>query len=251
MDSFIKAIELINELATSPRVKTTGRITVRYSLDKIKHDERYGELMNFINVMYITEGFGIKSLIKMYNIKASYVQLRNLLLLLGVELHSNKIANECLRRQRSNIAKKHYQNCTGFFATGVQENIHKQSIERGIQGYYYNQSMQKYVWLRSSWEYIYAKWLDKNGIKWDVEERSYRLSDGTLYRPDFFIYDGDCVKIVEVKGYWKNRVYKTKLLKAEYGLCVILLDDIKPYCEFKVNDEIKQWKQLRRLKLNE
>lgn len=58
-------------------------------------------------------------------------------------------------------------------------------------------------------------------------------------------------KIVEIKGYWKDKSYKVDLLKDTYNLPIILIDDIQPYCETDIKKEIKLWKCLRKLKLND
>jgi hypothetical protein len=122
--------------------------------------------------------------------------------------------------------------------------MHKNS--RGLQGYY-KTSKNQYVWLRSSWEYVFAKWLDKNNICWKIEEKFYKLSDKEYYRPDFFIYDenGRLSKIIEVKGYFKNRLYKTKLLsKILKDIDIIVVDDIKNYTDSYKKD-LQEWKKLR------
>jgi hypothetical protein len=222
--------------------------------DKIKKHPYFIYLKEFLDEYYVKEGYGIKSLIKKYELSITYTSFKNIIVFLGYELHSNKIATEALKKQRSENAKKQYINKTGFFKDGIQENIHKMNTNRGIQGYYWNDSLKKYVWLRSSWEFIYAKWLNKNNIIWDVEIVSYRLSDGTIYRPDFFIFNenNEIKKVVEIKGYWKNRLYKTFLLKEEYNVDIITIENIKPYCDNKLtlNEEINIWKSLRKLKLN-
>lgn len=222
--------------------------------ESIKKDGRFQDLYNWLYEKYVTEGRGLKSMIKDYNLSVGYSFLRRLIVFFGFELHSNKIANNFLKKRRSEIAHLNYVNKIGFFKEGIQEKIHHFSLSRGIQGYYWNGSKNKYVWLRSSWEFIYAKWLNsQNNVVWDVECEQYKLSDNTSYRPDFFIFSnsGEIEKIVEIKGYWKDKSYKVDKLKDEYGLPVILIEDIKPYCEVSLSKEIKTWKVIRKLKLND
>ena len=236
-------------------VKGDFRESINKLTPKILEHEFYGDLKEFLDEYYVKEEYGLKGLIKKYNLDITYTSFRNIVIFLGYKLHSSRIATKALKKQRSENAKKQYIEKSGFFKEGVQENIHKININRGIQGYYWNVSQNKYVWLRSSWEFIYAKWLNKNNIKWDIEIKNYRLSDGTLYRPDFFIFNENDVidKIIEIKGFWKNRVYKPEFLKNEYNINVIVIDDIIPYCDKNItlNQEIKIWKKLRKLKLNE
>lgn len=118
---------------------------------------------------------------------------------------------------------------------------------KGIQGYYKRKNGEK-VWLRSTWEFIYAKWLDERNFNWDVESRCFNLSDGTSYRPDFFITNEDgSFFIVEVKGYFQNRLYKSDLLKKEYGINVVVIDNIKSYTNLTYSQELRLWKKQRLL----
>ncbi len=125
---------------------------------------------------------------------------------------------------------------------------------RGIQGYYKTKE-QGYIWLRSTWEYIYAKWLDKHNINWKYEDIQYKLSNGQSYRPDFFIMkDNDTIDyIVEVKGHFKDRMYKVDMLREEYNLEIVIITDITQYCETTYIKDLKAWKKEKLLKkeLNE
>lgn len=66
---------------------------------------------------------------------------------------------------------------------------------RGYAGYYKN------FYLRSSYEYAYAKYLDFFSIIWDYEMQIFNI-ENKLYKPDFFILnpDGTIKKIVEIKS---------------------------------------------------
>ncbi|MDR6549051.1 restriction endonuclease [Paenibacillus qinlingensis] len=90
-------------------------------------------------------------------------------------------------------------------------------MNRGYSGYY------RETFLRSSYEYAYARYLDYFGIKWMYEERTYNLGYKD-YKPDFFIYDkqNTLIKIVEVKQRNLKVIIKTKKdlerLKSMYGI---------------------------------
>jgi hypothetical protein len=127
------------------------------------------------------------------------------------------------------------------------------NTERGVQGYFFNESRQKYVWLRSTYEVILAKWLNKNKIDWDVESQQWTIGNES-YRPDFFLYENEAlVKIIEVKGYFKNRLWKFDELKKEPSLQNVefcLIDDITPFLDGTTYlGELSWWKQNRLLKL--
>jgi hypothetical protein len=72
----------------------------------------------------------------------------------------------------------------------------------------------KSIWMRSSYEIAYAKYLDKQGIKWEYELKTFDLGNCT-YTPDFYLIDQD--KYIEIKGYWRdNSKKKFKLFKKLY-----------------------------------
>ena len=76
-------------------------------------------------------------------------------------------------------------------------------------------------YLRSSYEYIFAKILEKQNIKYDVETITYELEDRS-YTPDFFIYDDNdkLIEIVEIRGYKldiQERIKDTQELQSFLG----------------------------------
>ena len=91
------------------------------------------------------------------------------------------------------------------------------------QGYYND------FYLRSSYEYVFLKVLEKKGLSFTMEEKTYEFSDGTKYTPDFFIYDdvGVLQRIVEIKAedkqYYAEGVATVKKMKEEFNISVDLL----------------------------
>ena len=59
----------------------------------------------------------------------------------------------------------------------------------------------KGIWMRSGWEVKYAKWLDKQNIKWLYEPKTFDLGE-TTYTPDFYLPKKDLY--IEIKGYLRN-----------------------------------------------
>lgn len=84
-------------------------------------------------------------------------------------------------------------------------------MNRGYAGYY------KGVYLRSSYEYAYAKYLDYKSISWEYGAVTYDLGF-RKYKPDFFIYDaqGNLKKIVEVKSRDKKSIQRAE----EAAICL-------------------------------
>jgi len=64
------------------------------------------------------------------------------------------------------------------------------------KGIYY-----KDIFMRSNWEVAYAKYLDKKGIQWQYEPKTFDLGK-TTYTPDFYLPETDIY--IEIKGYWRD-----------------------------------------------
>jgi hypothetical protein len=81
-------------------------------------------------------------------------------------------------------------------------------IANGKRIYYMN------ICFRSGWEVAYAKYLDKNKIKWQYEPKAFDLGNYT-YRPDFYLSEDNVY--VEIKGFWRgNAKMKFNLFKKLY-----------------------------------
>jgi len=68
------------------------------------------------------------------------------------------------------------------------------------KGNYYNSPLQGKIWLRSSYELAYAKYLDSINEPWMYEMQTFDLGD-TTYTPDFFLPRLEL--FIEVKGYMR------------------------------------------------
>jgi len=85
---------------------------------------------------------------------------------------------------------------------------------KGNRCYYWN-AVQGDVCFRSSYELAYAKYLDRKHISWVYERKAFSLSNGTTYRPDFYLLKKQ--KYIEIKGYITQMAYtKIKLFIDEY-----------------------------------
>jgi len=187
------------------------------------------------------QGYGLKVLARELGLSAT--QIRLLFQRLNISFRTGRnIVTEQVRAFRKELAKGSDNPWRDW--TNSEKFRHKK-MGRGIQGYYTDPHGRK-IWMRSTWEYIYAKWLDAQGLHWSTETTQYMLSDGTGYRPDFTITDasGHILRIVEVKGFFKNRVYKTDLLRNEYNIVVDVVNDITPYTTLGYEKERRLWKKL-------
>ena len=78
---------------------------------------------------------------------------------------------------------------------------------------------------RSSWELSVALYLEKTGMDWRYEYIRYDL-DGLTYVPDFFIIEnGEISKIIEVKGWIKEKdKKKIEMFRAKYSIPIEMWD---------------------------
>ncbi len=77
-------------------------------------------------------------------------------------------------------------------------------VYHGKRKYYLTIDGINYL-MRSTWEIKFAKYLDKNGIKWQYEPQTFELiiDDKQLtYTPDFYLIDSD--EYIEIKGWWRD-----------------------------------------------
>ncbi|MBY0145648.1 restriction endonuclease [Neobacillus niacini] len=118
-------------------------------------------------------------------------------------------------------------------------------MNRGYAGFY------KGFYLRSSYEYAYAKFLDFNSIPWRYEEKTFDLGY-KMYKPDFFIYNStnELEKIVEVKSRNKtaieNALKSLETLESNYKIFCELIsyeELLSIYSElpFTLNQTISEW----------
>lgn len=195
---------------------------------------------------FYNEGYGYKSIAKWLDI--SYSEIRNLLLTFGdfVPRKGRNVVTDKLKIFRA-------QNVKGkkspFFDWPKKNPQLISKTSKCVQGYYLRKHDNVLVYLRSTYEYIFAKWLDKNNFIWRIEETSFILSNGERYRPDFFIYENNkLLTIIEIKSRYfnkDNREYKFHMFKEEYNIDCSLVTDIKLFIEngSNYNKELCKWKQ--------
>lgn len=226
-------------------------ILLQFNLDSMWSQQRKTEcLIPEPSKQYLKEvydsGYGLKVLAREFNM--SYTKMRTLFKKLKIPLREGQsVVTEPLKKFRSE--KLEGNNPWTDWTSKPQG--HNKNMSKGIQGYFIDRLNRK-VWLRSTWEFIFAKWLDSQDLDWGYEGIQYKLENGESYRPDFSIYEnGKLVKIIEIKGYFKNRDHKAKMLSNEYGIKVDTILDIEKYTEIGYNRERKEWKQLTESKLSQ
>ena len=103
-------------------------------------------------------------------------------------------------------------------------------MNRGYAGFYRGH------YLRSSYEYAYAKYLDFHSIPWTYEDKTFDIGY-KIYKPDFFFYDqnGNLEKIVEIKSRNKEAI-------AEARKALIIIKD-----RYNVDCELVSYEELLKL----
>jgi len=213
-----------------------------------KTTERYRYLKDFFYEEYHAKEKGIKVIAKEMDL--TYTQTRCLLefLEIGLRRGQNVVTNRLREFRREKAYDEHKQGI-GWFEPNIRRKIEKYNA-RGVQGYFLNESTNELVWLRSTYEYIFAKWLNRTKQKWKMEETHYKIGNST-YRPDFFIYDSTFTKlekIVEIKGYWDNNSHKALELNEQLkDVHVSIIQDIEKFIENDSTylDQLAEWKQKR------
>jgi len=82
--------------------------------------------------------------------------------------------------------------------------------------------------MRSSYEIAYAKYLDKQGIKWQYEPKTFDLGY-TTYTPDFYLLDNK--EYIEIKGWFREKdKIKMNNFKIDYPkekITILMQEDLK------------------------
>ena len=84
----------------------------------------------------------------------------------------------------------------------------------------YKRFLYNNTWMKSSWEYIFAYWLDLSHIKWQYELNRFKLNN-TTYTPDFYLPEFNLY--IEIKG-WQRRNKYLKFRKQYPELDIKLFD---------------------------
>jgi len=125
------------------------------------------------------------------------------------ELSINPNAKHCIKCHNylNSIDKDRLLKCSKSLKEGWRtKNFAKLLHSKKIQ--------YKGIWMRSTWEAKYAKYLDNQNIKWLYEPKTFDLGKIT-YTPDFYLPQTD--EYIEIKGYLrKNSKNKIRLFNKEF-----------------------------------
>lgn len=113
---------------------------------------------------------------------------------------------------------------TNSATRGKRSNFYGQKPKHG-RGAWYSCKDGSKIWLRSSWEIKYAKYLDNLNIEWLYEIKTFPITydnkEGT-YTPDFFLIKEN--KFIEIKGWWRDDAFiKYTSFRKQYPSLIVEL----------------------------
>jgi len=112
-------------------------------------------------------------------------------------IYGNHICRSCARKKLKH--SEEYKSRLHIKMSGEGNPMFGRPSPKGSgngRGDYYRE-----IWMRSSYEIAYAKWLDKQDLKWQYEPKRFNLGD-TTYCPDFYLPKLN--KYIEIKGYFSD-----------------------------------------------
>lgn len=98
--------------------------------------------------------------------------------------------------------------------------IERIESKTGMKRLWLYESDSQAILMRSSWEVLFARWLDGQGEPWRYEPKVFRLAGSTRYVPDFFLPDREIW--VEVKGRLVEKAqHKIDLFRLQHPLILV------------------------------
>jgi hypothetical protein len=157
-------------------------------------------------------------------------------IILSKKFKGKKPSKKCIEAAR--IANSHPmsdENKDKIRKSLLGKNKGKKSALFGKPAPFIKKIKYKGIKMRSSWEVAYAKYLDKQGIKWEYEPKAFDLGE-TTYTPDFYLPESDTY--VEIKGRWfKDSKKKFNLFRKKYYSVNIILLTRKELIKLKIIKE--------------
>lgn len=224
-------------------VKTTFHVPsnimdefVAYDTLKSRNKEVGDALKDFIRTVYCDYEIGYKIIASSFN--STYTKIRRLISKC-VDTDSIRVGMDVITKNIKKLRSDRVQLDNPW----KREESNKHRTSKGVAGNYTHNDTQ--YWLRSTYEYVYMKWLIDNNIKFEFEPMRFKLKNGETYLPDFFIYDeGGNITVIELKGIvFDKRIHKPQMLKEEYGYNVEIITDISKYTKIGYDKELVQWKK--------
>lgn len=126
--------------------------------------------------------------------------------------------------------------------------FHKEVISKNSSQKTFYDHLHKYDWYffvgdkkiscKSSYEVIFANYLNLKGIKFEYEPKTFKLKNGKRYTPDFYSIDSD--EWFELKGNFGFNKYQeesVEIFSKDHNLNIFFWDEIRNFCNLK----LKYW----------
>jgi len=137
----------------------------------------------------------------------------------NIKIYKSKICIKCYHK-KIKIKLPNCINCGKELSCKISIRCHSCEQKRRLNSSnfkkYFSSKIIKYkdIKMRSYWEVAYAKYLDRNNIKWLYEPKVFNLKIFS-YIPDFYLPETD--EYIEIKGLWRRKSKeKIELFKKLY-----------------------------------
>ena len=167
---------------------------------KRKNQSKRNEVVKILSnstILYLKSiyesGYGLKTIAREFGF--TYMQIRGLFKILNIDIRKGRnVVTEKLKEFRSKRVS----------GTKNPRSYIDSTDHNSISGYYQKKD-GSFAWLRSSFEYAFALYLDSINENWGIEDKVLKTTINDIeytYRPDFFVYDseGNITKIYEIKS---------------------------------------------------
>jgi hypothetical protein len=148
-------------------------------------------------------------------------------------------------REKIRIGRKNNPKCTGVASTPEKELLRRERISKTASlhkksggyrigsgrsvGSWYESPYAGRVYLDSSWELLYAKFLDKSSTSWKRNTTRFKYTwqgNDHDYIPDFFLVETN--SYVEIKGYVTNKDRaKWKALRNVHNMTLLVMTKVE------------------------
>lgn len=150
-----------------------------------------------------------------------------------------------LRKKMSGTAGKKFSIESRRKMSLKKKNLSNKDFGRGKGAYFFDIKNRK-IWMRSSWERKFAKFLDVANLTWEYEPKCFDLIE-RVYHPDFYIKEWN--SFVEIKGYLNERskwqISKFRELYPSEKLLVLRKKELEE--EYKIDLKTKEGQPLSTL----
>lgn len=144
---------------------------------------------------------------------------------------SKYCSKDCMNKDLPRVIRERYKNQPEL--KNKTRHIGKKNGNYGKSAAHGKGAWYKGIWMRSTWEIKFAKWLDDKNLTWKYEPKRFELEDRT-YAPDFYV--GKWNSYIEIKGWFHERHKETvRQFKNNYPSIKLIVLQQKELNELGIN----------------